>query len=162
MLFLYSWACRRRDGPLTSTAIFATLGWWRAARTDLKILWSHSAGTRASGCASRFPWPYAPSIVILQTPAPLSSRLILSIPRPPDYWEFPQGWDRKQVGGKGCLVCSVTSCWHGLRRSDTELSLPVWKQAGPESLTFMTLFQTSGIDRTAFFSLFDDGWVGGL
>lgn len=46
LLFVYRSAnsSMQREGPLTLTAIFAVLGWWRSARTDLKCLWLHSSG----------------------------------------------------------------------------------------------------------------------
>lgn len=54
--------------------------------------------------------------------------------------------EEEEEGGRGSLVCSVTSGCHGVRRSDTELSPAVWEQPGPCSLTSTTLSQTCGID----------------
>lgn len=132
----------QREWPLTLTGIFGTLGRLRALRTDLKCLWSDRTGTQASGWVSPFPWPPAPSIVILLAPA---CPFIPAHTRHPPPAEPIGNYCRNKSERKseeedgGCLVCSVTSCWHGVRWSDTELNHDVWEQSGPGSLTSMTL-----------------------
>lgn len=140
----------RGGWPLTLTGIFGTLGRRWVVGTDLKCLWSHRAGTQASGWVSPLPWPPAPSIVIPLAPArpfiPAHTRHPTPAGPIGNYCrnKSESRLRRRRTGGS--LVCSVTSCWHGVRWSDTELNHAVWEQSGPGSLTSVTLSQTSGRD----------------
>lgn len=151
----YLYVCRpirtcRGGWPLTLTGIFGTLGRLWVVGTDLKCLWSHRAGTQASGWVSPLPWPPAPSIVIPLAPArpfiPAHTRHPTPAGPIGNYCrnKSESRSRRRRTGGR--LVCSVTSCWHGVRWSDTELNHAVWEQSGPGSLTSVTLSQTSGRD----------------